>query len=49
MTTYETFVVLLTFAILVVEILDHVDHKKKHPRSNKVKGAIFYNSFAGNG
>ncbi len=28
MTTYETFMVLLTFAILVIEILDHVDHKK---------------------
>lgn len=28
MTTYEEFMVLLTFAILVVAILDYVKHKK---------------------
>lgn len=42
MTTYETFMVLLTFAIQIVEIPDHIDHKKKHPRSCKVKGAVIY-------
>ncbi|WP_408634702.1 putative holin-like toxin [Petralouisia muris] len=28
MTTYEEFMVLLTFAILIVAILDYVEHKK---------------------
>ncbi|MDE6674008.1 MAG: putative holin-like toxin [Acetatifactor sp.] len=28
MSTYETFMVLLTFAILIVAILDYVNHKK---------------------
>lgn len=49
MTTYETFMVLLTFAMLIVAILDYVNHKKQHPSSNQVKGAIFYQSFAGDG
>ncbi len=49
MTTYEEFMVLLTFAILVVAILDYVNHKKQHPRSDKLKVLFFTNIFAGNG
>jgi hypothetical protein len=50
MSTYEEFMVLLTFAILIVAILEYVNHKKIAPPLLQSKGAIFYNLiFAGNG
>lgn len=49
MSTYEEFMVLLTFGILVVAILEYVNQKIAPPLLQS-KGAIFYNLIcAGNG
>ena len=45
MSTYEEFMVLLTFAILIVTILEYVNHKKIAPPLLQSKGAIFHQHF----
>lgn len=41
MSTYEEFMVLLTFGILVVAIPEYANHKKTAPPLQQSKGAIF--------